>query len=223
MAINIYYIEDDNDIAYGVQRYLESKKFIVTIVSTVSEAKKLLEREIPALLLVDWNLPDDSGEKLCQWIRDKWSDLPIIFLTVRGDTRDIVQGFYKGADDYIVKPFDLEVLYSRICALLRRTGKVYESYLVCGPIILDKNKLQVFFEKEEVSLSSMEYRLLLTLMENKNRTLTRQRILEILWDLNGNYVNDNTLTVTMKRLREKLHNPACIKTIRSFGYRMEEV
>lgn len=222
MTNSIVYIEDDEAIAYGVQNYLQSKGFLVTIISTVAEAKNMLEKQLPSLVLIDWNLPDGSGERLCRWLREKWSGLPIIFLTVRGDTRDIVQGFYKGADDYIVKPFELEILYSRVCAILRRTGTPCKNHLVCGPISIDKNKIQVFFETEEIKLSSMEYQLLLIMMENKNHTLTRVRLLEMIWDINGNFVNDNTLTVTMKRLREKLHNPACIKTIRSFGYRMED-
>ena len=223
MYNNIYYIEDDAGIAYGVQNYLQSKGFVVTLLDTVETAKKHLERKIPSLVLVDWNLPDGSGDKLCQWIREKWEDLPVIFLTVKGDTRDIIQGFQIGADDYIAKPFDLEVLYSRICALLRRSGNIQEDYLVCGSISIDKNKLQVFVDMNEIKLSSMEYQLLLILMENKNHTLTRQRLLEMVWDANGNFVNDNTLTVTIKRLREKLYHPACIKTIRSFGYRMEDL
>jgi DNA-binding response OmpR family regulator len=218
----IYYIEDDESIAYGVSTYLQAKGFEVQIIENVADAKQLMKKRVPCLCLIDWNLPDGSGEQLCQWIRKEWAELPVIFITVKGEIRDIVQGFNNGADDYIVKPFELEVLLSRIIALLRRTRKVQENYLTCGDIALDKTKYQVFYQQKEVILSSMEYQLLLILMENQNHTITRQRLLEVIWDANGNYVNDNTLTVTMKRLREKLHNPSCIKTIRSFGYRMEE-
>lgn len=151
-----------------------------------------------------------------------WKELPVIFLTVRGESQDIVAGFSDGADDYVVKPFELEVLHSRILALLRRTQRVKETSLFCGDIVLDREKIAVYCGLEEVALSQPEYQLLLFLMENKGRTLMRSQILERVWDMNGNYVNDNTLTVTMKRLREKLHHPACIKTVRSFGYRMEE-
>ncbi|MEG0378930.1 MAG: winged helix-turn-helix domain-containing protein, partial [Eubacterium sp.] len=97
-----------------------------------------------------------------------------------------------------------------------------EGRLCCGPITLDTKRLLVFYEGDSLTLSAMEYQLLLLLMENKNRTVTRQRLLESIWDKSGHFVNDNTLTVTMKRLREKLHHPACLKTIRSFGYRMED-
>lgn len=177
----------------------------------------------PSLVLLDWNLPDDSGDILCRWIHEKWIGLPIIFITVRGDTKDVVHGFREGADDYIVKPFEPEVLYRRICAILRRSVELPGNRLVCGSIAIEKDKIKTFYKKEEILLSAMEYHLLLILMENKNHTLTRQRLLEIIWDSNGNFVNDNTLTVTIKRLREKLHNSAYIKTIRSFGYRMEDI
>lgn len=123
----------------------------------------------------------------------------------------------------MVKPFELEVLYSRICALLRRTGNVSGQYLYCGSVSIDQNRMMVFCQEEEIRVSQTEYQLLLLLMMNKGKIITRQRLLEQIWDNNGNYVNDNTLTVTMKRLREKLHQPSCLKTIRSFGYRMEDI
>lgn len=223
MDKRIYYVEDDENIAFGVRSYLQGRNLSVSTFRTTAEAKNSLERQMPSLIIIDWNLPDGTGDGLCRWIRSKWKELPVLFLTVRGDTRDIVQGFDDGADDYIVKPFELEVLYSRICAILRRAGDVSGSRLLCGPFVIDKAKLQVFNEGEEILLSAMEYQLLLILMENKNRTMTRQRLLESIWDANDNFVYDNTLTVTMKRLREKLHNPSCIKTIRSFGYRMEDM
>ena len=143
-------------------------------------------------------------------------------MTVRGDSHDIVAGFQNGADDYIVKPFELTVLYSRILALLRRTKAVRETKLFCNDLVIDKEKLAVYYQQEEIPVSQPEYHLLLLLMENKGKTVTRKQLLEEIWDSNGNYVNDNTLTVTMKRLREKLHNPPCLKTVRSFGYRMED-
>ena len=218
----IYYMEDDKSIANIVKEYLEQKDCAVFIFPTIAESKYVLEHQMPDVVLVDWNMPDGEGAALCQWIRAKWKTLPIIFLTVRSDTRDIVFGFNSGADDYVVKPFELEVLYSRIGALLRRTGNMSGQYLSCGSISIDKGRMTVLHEGKEISVSQAEYQLLLFLMENKGKTLTRERLLEQIWDNNGNYVNDNTLTVTMKRLREKLHQPSCLKTIRSFGYRMED-
>lgn len=220
--VDLYYIEDDQNIALAVKEYLESKNFQVTICATLAEAKQRIKDNVPACILLDWNMPDGRGDGLCRWIRSNWKDLPVIFLTVRSDSSDIVSGFQSGADDYVVKPFELEVLYSRLLAVLRRTGNVAEQYLSCDEIKIDQNRHTVFCHSEEVALSAAEYQLLLYLMQNKGKTVTRAKILEQVWDVNGSYVNDNTLTVTMKRLRDKLSQPACLKTIRSVGYRMED-
>ena len=220
--IELYYIEDDPDIARTVKEYLERKDFRVTVCTTVAQARQALHTRVPALILLDQNMPDGRGDSLCRWIRSNWKELPIIFLTVRGDCEDIVSGFHDGADDYVVKPFELEVLYSRIMALLRRTGLRKETRLFCNDIVVDTEKLSVYCGTEEILLSQPEYRLLVLLLENKGRTVTRKQLLEQVWDSEGNYVNDNTLTVAMKRLREKLHHPSCLRTIRSFGYRMED-
>lgn len=219
----VYYVEDDWDIAESVKTYLEIRQMEVSVFYSIADAKQELMKKRPAILLVDRNMPDGNGDELCRWIRRLWGNqLPILYLTVRGETADIVQGFQDGADDYVVKPFELEVLYSRILALLRRSGQTKETQLFCDHLLLDTEKMCVFYKQEEILLSQPEYQLLLLLMENKGKTVTRKQLLEQVWDSNGNYVNDNTLTVTMKRLREKLHNPTCLKTIRSFGYRMEE-
>lgn len=238
-VMEIYYMEDDQDIAQSVKTYLENRQMKVSVFYSIAEAKQALLRKHPAIILVDRNMPDGNGDEVCRWIRRRFgNELPILYLTVRGETADIVQGFQDGADDYVVKPFDLEVLYSRIFALLRRSGQAKDTRLYCDHILLDTEKMSVFLMncsqgeaasaavpvnvQEEVLLSQPEYQLLLALMENKGKTVTRERLLELIWDSRGNYVNDNTLTVAMKRLREKLHNPSCLKTIRSFGYRMEE-
>ena len=220
--IEIYYIEDDENIATAVKAYLSQKGYAVSIFGTLESGKKALEHHIPSLALIDWNMPDGEGNSFCRWIRSRWKELPVIFLTVRDDTCDIISGFEYGADDYVTKPFELEVLYSRIHALLRRAGNVQSQYLSCGSISIDKNKTAVYCGEEEITVSQAEYQLLQLLMENKGKTVTRKRLLTQIWDNNGNYVNDNTLTVTMKRLREKLRHPSCLKTIRSFGYRMED-
>lgn len=221
--IELFYVEDDPQIADTVKGYLEQKGMQVRICSTLEQARKTLETQIPSLVLLDWNMPDGSGDALCRWIRNNWKELPVIFLTVRGDTQDIVDGFQAGADDYVVKPFELEVLYSRIQALLRRSGNKEETYLSCNGIVIDRKRQVVTCHSEEIALSPSEYQLLLYLMQHKGRTVTREQILEQVWDLNGNYVNNNTLTVTVKRIRDKLHHPACLKTVRSVGYRMEDL
>lgn len=220
--IEVYYIEDDENIAQAVKMYLEERQYAVSVFPAIAAAKEALQNYVPGIILLDWNMPDGQGDVFCRWIRSKWMEIPIIFLTVRNDTSDIVSSFRNGADDYVVKPFELEVLYSRIQALLRRAGNVSKQHLSCGDISLDQNRMTVACRGEEVNVSQAEYQLLLLLMVNKGKTVTRERLLEQIWDNNGNYVNDNTLTVTMKRLREKLNQPACLKTIRSFGYRLED-
>ena len=221
--INIYYVEDDENISRTVKEFLEKRGYQVSVFFTIADIKHALINMCPTLVLVDWNMPDGSGAMLCQWIRRNRKELPVIFLTVRDDSRDIVSGFQNGADDYIVKPFELDVLLLRIQALLRRTGDVSKQYLSCGAISLDRQRMRVCIGSEEVGLSPSEYQLLLYLLLNKGRIVTREKLLENVWDSNGNYVNDNTLTVTMKRLREKLHQPACLKTVRSIGYCMEDM
>lgn len=220
--VELYYVEDDPDIACAVKEYLEQKGFKIRTYGALSEARDAIKARVPALVLLDWNMPDGHGDGLCRWIRRNWKGLPIIFLTVRGDSADIVSGFENGADDYVVKPFELEVLYSRIQALLRRTENTAGEYLSCDGIVMDLKRRTVSCHLEEISLSAVEYQLLLYLMENKGRTVTREKILEKVWDVKGSYVNDNTLTVTMKRLRDKLDQPGCLKTVRSVGYRMED-
>ncbi len=220
--VELFYAEDDANIAGVVKEYLEQKNFKVVIYNTISEVRQALEIHVPTVILLDWNMPDGRGDSLCQWIRSRWKELPIIFLTVRSDSHDIVSGFQNGADDYVVKPFELSVLYSRIQAVLRRTGNVAEQYLSCDRIMIDLSRRTVSCGSEEIDLSVSEYGLLLYLLQNKGKTVTREKILDQVWDAKGNYVNNNTLTVTMKRLRDKLHQPSCLKTIRSVGYRMED-
>lgn len=220
--IAVYYVEDDEIIAKSVKQYLEQHNGKVSLFRTIADAKKALISHWPAIILLDWNMPDGQGNELCRWIRERWIELPVIYLTVRGDSCDIVSGFQNGADDYVVKPFDLAVLHSRILALLRRSKNREDTRLFCDDLILDREKTAVYCQQKEITLSQPEYQILLLLMENKGKTVTRRQLLEQVWDSSGNYVNDNTLTVTMKRLREKLQHPLCLKTIRSFGYRMED-
>ena len=221
--IDIFYVEDDETISGAVKEFLGKSGYEVSVFPTIASAKESLNKRRPTLVLVDWNMPDGNGNLLVQWIRSKWKELPVIFLTVRGDSHDIISGFQNGADDYVVKPFELDVLLLRIKALLRRTGDVSKQCLTCGSISLDRKRMLVLCGEEEICLSPSEYQLLLYLLQNKGKTVTRRKILEEIWDSNGSYVNDNTLTVTMKRLREKLHQPDCLKTVRSVGYRMEDL
>lgn len=223
MNAEICYVEDDSVIAESVKEYLRKHNLQVKVVPSVSKAREILSKKKPDMILIDWNLPDGSGITLCEWIRRQFGDaVSILFLTVKGETPEVVKGFQSGADDYLVKPFELEVLYARILAVLRRMGKKDGRELSCDDISLDQEKMTAYLNGKEIVLTSLEYRVLAYLMERKGKTVTRSKLLEEIWDSNGSYVNDNTLTVTIKRLREKFKNPSCIKTVRSFGYRMED-
>ena len=213
-------IEDDDAISFGISSALKKKGYQVTACSSMEQAKSLLSGGYQ-LILLDLNLPDGSGYELCRWVKQRM-DIPVIFLTVRDEVRDITKGLDMGADDYITKPFNISVLESRIGAVLRWVSAHREVVLTCGALSLDRERMQAVLEGEEIGLTALEYRLLLVLMENKGRTLPRRLILEKLWDAEGNFVNDNTLTVTIKRLREKLGNTEYIVTVRGIGYRLEE-
>ncbi|MCI9454435.1 MAG: response regulator transcription factor [Dorea sp.] len=215
---NILLVEDDETISFGIRSALAKKGHEVACCSGMEEGKTLFSAKFD-LILLDLNLPDGNGYVFCSWVKER-SDSPVIFLTVRDGVNDITRGLDMGADDYITKPFHIAVLESRIQAVLRRAA--VSCMLVCGNIRMDKKRMQVWVGEESVPLTSLEYRLLQLLMENKGCILPRNRLLEKLWDVEGNFVNDNTLTVAMKRLREKLHHEPCITTVRGIGYRMEE-
>ncbi|HBF0594887.1 TPA: response regulator transcription factor [Clostridioides difficile] len=216
----ILLLEDDDTITFGIKTSLEKKNHTVCCYNTIAEAKKNFDKTID-LILLDLNLPDGIGYEFCQYVKSI-EDTPVIFLTVRDDEKDIIRGLDMGADDYVVKPFLLSVLQSRINAVLRRTHSNTNNTITCENISLNKVEVKAYLDNVEVPLTAGEYKLLLSLMENKNRAMTRTKLLEMLWDVGGNFVNDNTLTVTIKRLREKLKNPPCIKTLRGIGYRMED-
>ena len=216
----ILLVEDDDTISFGIRSSLEKKGYEITACTCLAGAKKLFSDAF-ALVLLDLNLPDGTGYELCTWVKAR-CDTPIIFLTVRDEVSDITRGLDMGADDYVTKPFHIAVLESRIAAVLRRVPEEPDGSAACGNIRLNKEKMQVLLDGREITLTALEYRMLLILMENKGRTLPRSLILEKLWDSEGNFVNDNTLTVTVKRLREKLDHTRCITTVRGIGYRMEE-
>ena len=218
----LYYAEDDGAIAGAVKEYLEDEGIQTVLFSSISSIRKAMESSRPDMVLTDWILPDGNGDELCSWIRSRWPKLPVILITVRGETEDIVKGFRRGADDYLTKPFALPVLHSRVLALLRRADGWKEREITCDSLVLNTEKMTVTVRQEPVSLSRAEYEILKLLMMNKGRTITRELLLERIWDSSGSYVNNNTLTVAMKRLREKLGHPDCLKTVRSFGYRMED-
>ena len=218
----ILIVEDDVNINEMLKVALQKEGYSCIQAFSGTEGRLVLSQEEPDLVLLDLMLPGMSGETLLEEIRQTKRAVPVIVLSARDEMDSKVDMLLSGADDYVVKPFDLVVLYSRILALLRRTEGVTHTKLFCDELMLDKEKTAVYNGQKEIVVSQSEYRILLILMENKGKTITRNQLLEQVWDRSGNYVNDNTLTVTMKRLREKLNHPACLKTIRSFGYRMED-
>lgn len=217
----VWYIEDDGAIASEVAESLEAVGFQARIFSDGLTVRAALAREAPDVLLLDWNLPDDAGPSLCRWARLHDEHLPIVMVTVRDDPEDIVAGLRNGADDYVTKPFAMEVLISRIEALLRRTDRCATA-CACGEILLDDGRHAVSLRGEPVELSPLEYELLSLFLRNKGRIVTRDAIRAAIWGAEGGSASDNTITVAIKRLRAKLGDGCCLKTIRSFGYRLED-
>ena len=221
--LSILFVEDDTTIAMGVEYSLKQDGFQVSLAYRLEEARDLLKRQPFDLVLIDLGLPDGSGYALCKEIRAV-GDTPIIILSARDDEASIVLGLDLGADDYITKPFRLRELLSRMKAVLRRRGVVEagDRTLTCGDVTIFTQQAKVHKNGREVLLTALEYRLLLTLIINQGRVLTRSQILGSIWDVDEDFVNDNTLTVYIKRLREKLEddpqNPVLIKTVRGLGY-----
>src|SRR5689334_10696064 len=225
--LSILFVEDDTTIAMGVEYSLKQDGFQVSLAYRLEEARDLLKRQPFDLVLLDLGLPDGSGYALCKEIRSA-GDTPIIILSARDDEASIVRGLDLGADEYITKPFRLRELISRMKAVLRRRGPVEASdrILACGDVTVLAQQAKVFKSGREVLLTALEYRLLLTLLSHPGQVLSRSQILGSIWDVDEAYVNDNTLTVYIKRLREKLEddpqNPALIRTVRGLGYRIGE-
>lgn len=219
----ILIVEDDETILLGIREALEIENFIVFQAVSIKEAKQKFDDNID-LIILDMNLPDGLGYEFCKYVKSL-KDTPIIFLTVRDSETDIIKGFDMGADDYITKPFKLKVLISHITAVLKRTTKqqLHKNIICCSDIKIYKLETKVYKGEQELNITYGEYKLLLILFENKNQTITRNLLLEKLWDIDSEYVNDNTLTVNIKRLREKIEDdsqfPKIIKTIRGIGYK----
>lgn len=215
-------IEDDQNIACHLSALLREEGFEPVAIGSWREAEPMLAAGGVDLVLLDITLPDANGYSLCTSIKRRWN-LPVIFLTALGDESSIVTGFDLGADDYITKPFRPLELVSRIKNVLRRTGKA-PAQLRCGGLTVDAVQAKVWRDGAELRLSALEYRLLLIFLSHRGQVLSRGRLLEELWDSCGDFVNDNTLTVYIKRLREKIEtdpaNPTLLKTVRGLGYQM---
>ncbi len=220
----ILLVEDDRSIVENLKEFLKKEGFEVEIAMSQAEAFEKMDREVFDLLLLDISLPDGNGYSICTAVKSR-SEMPVIFLTASGDEFSVVTGFDLGADDYIAKPFRPRELVSRIKNVLRRYHRL-GTLLEYGGISVDTVKGVVMRDGEELLLSALEYRLLLVFFNHKGVILTRNTLLEEIWNIAGEFVNDNTLTVYIKRLREKIEKdpqkPEIIRTIRGLGYRLGE-
>lgn len=222
--MNVFLLEDDEAIGIGLKYSLENEGYTVTIATSVKSAFEIINKEKFALYILDLTLPDGSGYDVCKKIKSI-GDFPVIFLTAYDDEVNVVMGLELGADDYISKPFRVKELIARIKSVLRRYNRESKGIINIGNVLINTNKATVFKNGQEVILTAMEYKLFLILLNNRGNILSRNKLLEYIWDVEGDFVNDNTLTVYIKRLRDKIEDdpsaPMLIKTIRGLGYVIE--
>lgn len=220
--MNIFLLEDDTAIATGLKYSLEGEGYTVILAKCVKEAFDIISKNEFSLCILDLTLPDGNGYDVCKFIKSKYN-IPVIFLTAADDEVNAVMGLEMGADDYISKPFRLKELMARIKMILKRYSKNgAENTARLGDITINISQAKVYKRGEEIILSAMEYRLLLIFVNNPGVVMSRLQLLENIWDVEGDFVNDNTLTVYIKRLRDKLEDdpsdPKIIKTVRGLGY-----
>lgn len=207
-------------IVKGLVYTLEQEQFDVTSALSYAMAEDIIYGgQDFDLAILDIMLPDGDGRSICRILKEE-RNIPVIFLTAKDEESDVVQGLDMGADDYIIKPFRNRELISRINNVMRRTGKTQKMISV-GAVSVDTEKDVVTVNDKEVTFTALEYRILLMLFQNQGRTVTRQQILDKIWDMAGNFVEDNTLTVYIKRIRKKLGEADVIKTVKGVGYRVE--
>lgn len=228
--MTVLIVEDDMIILEGLKISLEQEGYEVVSASTMKDAFEIVETKNDInICLLDVMLPDGDGYQICKKVREK-SQIPILFLTACDDEVHTVLALEQGADDYISKPFRIRELIARMKAILRRSGqsntdeRQEQSVIMVGDNQVNIQSAKVFRDGEEIVLTAMEYRLLLIFIQNRGQVLTRQQILNNIWDSAGDFVNDNTLTVYIKRLRSKLgdlEDCKLIATVRGLGYRMD--
>lgn len=215
----ILLLEDDVMIASGIEYALANEGYEVKNFGNVANAKESIESEAYVLGLLDMQLPDGNGFQISELLKQK--DIPVIFLTIVDDESKIVKAFEEGADDYIVKPFRIRELIARVKRTIGKREGMNQEIITLGKANIHVSSGKVFVGEEQIELTALEYRLLLIFAKNKAQLLTRAQILEQLWDIDGNFVEDNTLTVYVKRLREKLKDAIQIETVRGIGYRVD--
>ena len=218
MGIKILIVEDDVFLREGLTELLTSENYIITAAENVKSAKTFLESADFDLVILDVRLPDGNGLNICREIRAKGDDVPVLFLTACDDENEIIAGLDSGADDYVTKPFGIRILLSRIRALLRRNpSNVFKS----ENLFVDMGRMIVKKENETVFLTPTEFQILGTLIKNSGKVVTRSALLSEIWDIDGNFIDDNTLSVHISRLREKI-GAEHFSTVRGVGYRWEE-
>ena len=228
--MEIFLIEDDDAISMGLAYSLEKEGYSVTHVRTLKETREQWTKGRWSLAIIDINLPDGNGYDACRLIKQSDESVPVIFLTAIDAEVNVVMGLEMGADDYVTKPFRINELMARIRTVLRRSGtksthssERFENLRIYPAEARVTRINEADGSEEMIELTALEYRLLLAFLNNRGIVLTRSRLLEELWDVSGEFVNDNTLTVYIKRLRDKIEqdpsNPKIIKTVRGIGYK----
>ncbi|MCL2383053.1 MAG: response regulator transcription factor [Oscillospiraceae bacterium] len=212
----ILLVEDNPSIVKGLKYSLEQKNYKVVIAFNYVDALEMLNDTFD-LAILDITLPDGSGYDICKKIKEEY-EMPCLFLSAKDEEEDIVKGLELGAEDYITKPFGVRELLVRIEKILKR--EVKRKIVVVENTKVDLDKMQVFVDNNLVKLTKVEYKIISLLFTNLNRTITREKLIDVIWDIDGNFVNDNTLTVNIKRIREKL-NSDVIKTVKGIGYMVE--
>lgn len=219
--IKILLVEDDEAVALGIEYNLKNEGFEVIRAADITSAKQLFNEEFK-LILLDIGLPDGNGYEFCKYVREK-SKVPIIFLTALDEEVNVVLGFDLGGDDYIIKPFRVKELLSRIKAVLRRTSNSQKTRFTSGDIEVNTLNAKVYKNKKEIILTAVEYKLLLYFMGYPFKVISKEEILHRLWDIQGDFVDENTPAVYVRRLREKLEDepskPSYLVNLRGLGYK----
>lgn len=212
----ILLVEDNNSIVKGLKYTLEQNNYQVIVAFNYEEGKSKLNDTID-LVILDITLPDGNGYEICKKIKESYR-MPCLFLSAKNEEEEIIRGLELGAEDYITKPFGIKELLVRIDKILKRETK--RKIVIVGDTKVDLDKMQVFVLNKQINLTALEYKIVSLLFKNLNRTITREVLLDMIWASEGNFVNDNTLTVSIKRIREKLNNEV-IKTVKGIGYMVE--
>lgn len=216
---SILIVEDNEVIVKGLRYLLEQEKFKVGVCKNAKETMDAVGKQDIDLVVLDITLPDGDGFELCKYIK-QYTDIPIIFLTAKDEEQDVVKGFDLGAEDYIIKPFRNRELLSRINNVLRRFSRESNEILY-KKIRINLDEKSVYIDNKNIEFTALEFKILVLLFTNIGKTITREQILEKIWDVAGNFVNDNTLTVYIKRIRGKLGEADYIKTIKGIGYQVQ--